>query len=328
MSASATTTDDRVQDLERYRRELTGYCYRMLGSAFDAEDAVQETMTRAWRNLDRFEGRSSLRTWLYSIASNVCFDATAAGRRRALPVDFGPAGTVAGNHQPHPEVPWLGPWPGSAAPATEDPAVLAEARESVRLGLVAALQHLPARQRAVLVLREVLDWPAAEVAALLETTVASVNSALQRARATMAERNLDAATARPLSYDDADRELLDRWVAAFEDYDMAGLAALLQDDVVQSMPPYPLWLKGAEDLLAWYAGPGAGCRGSRTVRVEINGTPGFAQYRDGGATPWGIHALGVRDGRLAEITTFLETDGSLFRLFGLPPTLTGNSLPQ
>ena len=316
-----SSADDLLARAEDHRRELTGYCYRMLGSTFDAQDAVQETMVRAWRHAATFEQRSSLRTWLYRIATRVCLDAIAAGRRRALPVDLGPAGTVAGQHRPHPEVAWLTPVPGhlvASGADPDDPAERAQVREGVRLALVAACQHLPARQRAVLVLREVLGWPAAEVAALLESSVASVNSALQRARATLESLDLDRDTARPLGDDDADRELLAAWTEAFERYDMDALALLLREDVVQSMPPYALWLSGRGDLLAWFSGPGAGCAGSVLVPVDVNGSPGYAQYRDGGATPWGITTMTVRGGWIAEITTFLETDGSLFAAFGLP----------
>ncbi|MBO9534813.1 MAG: sigma-70 family RNA polymerase sigma factor [Solirubrobacteraceae bacterium] len=311
--------------LEHHRRELTGYCYRMLGSLPDAEDAVQETLTRAWRNIDRFEGRAALRTWLYKIASNVCFDALQATKRRAVPMDLGPATTAEGmlKEPPTEEALWVGPAP-DALVLGADPAIATEARESVRLAYVAALQHLPARQRAVLILRDVLGWRAAEVAELLHLTTASVNSALQRARATLESRDLEPLELAPQTADEASTELLGRFLDAFERYDMEALAALMRDDVTQSMPPYPLWLRGKAELLIWMQGAGAGCAGSKVIPLSVNGRPGFAQYRDGGATPW---AIGVpvfdADGLLADVTFFLETDGRLFRSFGLADRLEG-----
>lgn len=313
-------TEPVEQRLEQHRVELTAYCYRMLGSAAEAEDAVQETLTRAWRSFDGFEARASIRTWLYRIASNVCFDALQASRRRAMPVDLGPEGSVdAPLAPPLPETTWIGPVPDDMVlgPAA-DPAVLAQARESVRLAFVAVLQHLPARQRAVLILREVLHWSAREVAELLDLSVPAVNSALQRARATLAAKDLELSGG---SVDASERQLLEAFVDAFERYDMEALAALLHEDVVQSMPPYPLWLHGRDELVRWMLGPGKDCRGSRLVPVRVNGGLGFAQYRDGGETPWCVQVLDVRDGRIAEITYFLETDGSLFERFGLPERL-------
>jgi RNA polymerase sigma-70 factor (ECF subfamily) len=309
--------------LEQHRVELTGYCYRMLGSAGEAEDAVQETLTRAWRSYERFEERSSLRTWLYRIASNVCFDLLRASQRRAVPMDLGDAGEVdAPLAPPLPETTWIGPAADeSVLPAVGDPALVAQARESVRLALIAALQHLPPRQRAVLILRDVLRWRASEVAELLDLSVAAVNSALQRARATLAAKDLDVSGLSDESVEAGSRELLDRYVEAFERYDIDALTSLLHEDAMQSMPPYPLWLRGAREMARWMLGPGAGCRGSRLVPLQVNGSAGFAQYRDGGATPWSIQVLRVENGGIAEITYFLETDGSLFRQFGLPPRL-------
>ena len=309
--------------LEHHRVELTGYCYRMLGSATEAEDAVQETLTRAWRSFEGFESRASLRTWLYRIASNVCLDLLEASRRRALPMDLGGAGEVdAPLAPPLPETTWIGPAPDDfVLPADGDPAHLAQARESVRLAFVAALQHLPPRQRAILILRDVLRWRASEVAKLLDMGVAAVNSALQRARATLASRDLDALAVSDGSVDAADRELLDRYVDAFERYEIDELTALLHEDATQSMPPYPLWLRGRREMARWMLGPGAGCRGSRLVPVQVNGVPGFAQYRDGGEAAWSIQVPEVRDGRISHITYFLETDGSLFERFGLPARL-------
>src|SRR6266566_3400755 len=243
------------QQLEQHRRELTAYCYRMLGSPFEAEDAVQETLLRAWRSLDRFEGRAALRSWLYRIATNVCFDMLNARERRARPMDLGPAREpVESNLNALPEVTWIEPVPASALAAESDPAEVAVAHETIRLAFVAALQHLPPRQRAVLILCEVLRWKASEVAELLETSVASVNSALQRARATLDSAEVGTDTTARL--DDDARELLARYVEAFEAYDIDALTALIHEDATQSMPPYDLWLKGRDDIFEWWLGPG------------------------------------------------------------------------
>ena len=311
-------------DLEPYRRELTGYCYRMLGSAFEAEDAVQETMVRAWRGLDRFEGRASLRSWLYRIATNVCLDMVDGRQRRARPMDLGPSSTVAAaTLVEQPEAMWLEPIPDSwVLPTDGDPAELVVARETVRLAFVAALQHLPPRQRAVLILREVLRWQASEVADLLESTVASVNSALQRARSTLAAIGAaDTDTLQPL--DGEQRVLLARYVDAFERYDLDALTALLHEDATQSMPPYDLWLRGQAEIRGWLAGPGAGCRGSRLVPVVANGSPAFGQYRPspgGGHEPWSLQVIEITAGRIVAMNAFLDTP-RLFPLFGLPPRL-------
>ena len=236
--------DFRVDDLEQYRRELTGYCYRMLGSAFEADDAVQETMVRAWKGFEGFEGRSAVRSWLYRIATNVCLDMLRGRQRRALAMDLGPAGRADAFHgATREENAWVTPIPnGRVLPDDGDPAAVAAAKESIRLAFVTALQHLPARQRAVLILREVLRWHATEVAELLDTTVASVNSALQRARATLSA--LDTGASQSLTVTDAQRAMLDRYVDAFERYDITSLVSLLRDDVVMSMPPYDFWLSG------------------------------------------------------------------------------------
>ena len=310
----ATAETARSDALELYRRELTGYCYRMLGSAFDAEDAVQETMVRAWRSLDRFEGRSALKSWLYRIATNVCFDALAGRERRARPMDLGPAQEpLFENLAELPEVTWITPLP--------TPDELAEQRESLRLAFVAALQHLPPKQRATLILCEVLKWQATEAAELLDTSVASVNSALQRARATLAKADI----AEPSELDDETRALLERYVSAFEDYDIDRLTDLLHEDAIQSMPPYSLWLKGRDDVFAWWFGPGIGCKGSKLVPVGlVNGMPAWAQYKPdpdaGGHQPWALIVPEVSDGRIVELTFFLDTQ-RLFPLFGLPPAL-------
>jgi RNA polymerase sigma-70 factor, ECF subfamily len=312
------------QQLEQYRAELTAYCYRMLASPFEAEDAVQETFIRAWRGHDRFEGRAALRSWLYRIATNVCLDMLGGKERRARPMDLGPASepdiaylTTA------PEVTWIEPIPDGRVMPEGDPAEVAVSRETIRLAFVAALQHLPPRQRAVLILCEVLRWKASEVAELLDTSVASVNSALQRARATLDKHDLTATEPAP-ELDEADRELLARYVAAFEAYDMDALAAVVHEDATQSMPPYELWLKGRDDIFQWFVGPGAGCRGSRVIpTTSANGSPAFGQYRpspSGGFDPWALQVLEIADGRIVEFTFFLDTE-RLFPLFGLPARL-------
>ncbi len=311
--------------LEQYRRELTGYCYRMLGSAFEAEDAVQESLVRAWRKYDGFEGRSSLRSWLYRITSNVCFDMLEGRQRRARPMALGPSSTSdAPLGEALAEDRWLQPMPNSRMlPEDADPAEMAVSRESVRLAFVAALQHLPPRQRATLILRDVLRWRAAEVAELLDTSVASVNSALQRARATLAERQVDAADPyRPL--DSEQQDLLARYVAAFEQYDIDSLVSLLRDDATLSMPPYALWMRGHADIRGWLLGTGIGCCGSRLLPVEANGLPAFGQYRPAGPgrhEPWALQVLEVSGGRITAINSFLDTQ-NLFPLFGLPSHLT------
>jgi RNA polymerase sigma-70 factor (ECF subfamily) len=317
-------TDELDPRLVEHRRELTGYCYRMLGSSFDAEDAVQETLVRAWRGLADFEGRSALRSWLYRIATNVCLDHLAGRKRRALPIDLSPGrpwqpveSSLAAQR---PGTAWVEPvLDRHVLPEDGDPAELAVERESIRLAFVAALQHLPPRQRAVLLLREVLRWKADEVAQLLDTTVASVNSALQRARATLAE--LDA-HAEPAPLDPGEQELLDRYVDAFERYDIDAFVALLHEDASQHMPPYEMWLGTAEDIGRWMLGPGRACRGSRVLQLRINGAPGLAQYRPaagGGHEPWSLTVLDVDGGRVRRINTFLDT--RLFALFGLPARL-------
>jgi RNA polymerase sigma-70 factor (ECF subfamily) len=309
---------------ELYRRELTGHCYRMLASPFEAEDAVQETFIRAWKGFERFEGRSALRSWLYRIATNVCLDMLSSRERRARPMDLGPAREpIESNLSTLPEVTWIQPAPDGLVVPEGDPAEVAVARESVRLSFVAALQHLPPRQRAVLLLCEVLRWQASEVAELLETSVASVNSALQRARATLAQSDVD--TDGPGSALEQDeRELLARYVDAFERYDIDALTSLIREDATQSMPPYDLWLAGRGDIFRWWFGPGIGCKGSRVIQTAAaNGAPAFGQYKptpEGGYEPWALQVLEIADGRIAELTFFLETE-TLFPLFGLPPRL-------
>jgi RNA polymerase sigma-70 factor, ECF subfamily len=306
-----------IAQLEEHRTALTGHCYRMLGSIVDADDAVQETMVRAWRNLERFEGRASLRTWLYRIATNVCLDALADRKRRARPMEAGPAGTVDSELTQQPRTHWLEPIPDALAlPADASPAELVVLRQSIRLAFVAALQHLPPKQRAVLLLTEVLGWSAAEVAEGLETTVPAVNSALQRARATLASRNVREPG--PLSA--AQVPLLERYVEAFERYDVDALTSLLREDATFSMPPYALWLRGPAPVRAWLLGHGAGCRGSRLVPTAACGSPAFGQYRvrpGGGHAPWGLIVLELEGDRIAGWNTFLDTE-TLFPRFGLP----------
>ncbi len=325
VEGSQTAVAAGVADLEQYRRELTGYCYRMLGSPFEAEDAVQDTFVRAWRALDRFEGRAALRSWLYRIATNVCLDMLKGRERRARPMDLGPAREPEiSNLNMLPEVTWIEPVPDGAVVPDGDPAEVAVARETVRLAFVAALQHLPPRQRAVLILCEVLRWKASEVAELLETSVASVNSALQRARATLDASDLSA-TDTAASLDEANRELLARYVEAFERYDIDALTSLIHEDATQSMPPYDLWLRGRDDIFEWWFGPGAGCAGSRVLpTTAANGSPAFGQYKPSetghGYDPWALQVIEVADGKIVELTFFLGTE-TLFPLFGLPARL-------
>jgi RNA polymerase sigma-70 factor (ECF subfamily) len=313
-----------LEDLDAYRRELTGYCYRMLGSAFEADDAVQETMVRAWRGIDSFEGRSALRSWLYRIATNVCLDMLRGRQRRARPMDTGPASTAdsfAGVTRP--DHTWVQPIADDRIlPEDADPAEFAASRESIRLAFVTALQHLPPRQRAVLILREVLRWRAAEVAELLDTSVASVNSALQRARATLAKRNGDE-TPPDTTADESQQALLARYVDAFERYDIEALVALLRDDAIMSMPPYDFWLRGPVEIGRFFLGAGNGCRGSRLVATSANGCAAFGSYRpdaEGGHSPWALQVIEVSGDRIVGHHNFVDTD--LFAEFGLPAHLS------
>lgn len=309
-------------DLEPHRTALVGHCYRMLGSIVDAEDAVQETMLRAWRHLDKFDGRSALRTWLYRIATNVCLDEREARTRRARPMEEGPPLVVSQVGPVLPQRPrthWLEPVPDVAAlPADSDPAQQAVLKESIRLAFVAALQTLPPRQRAALILTEVLGWSAAEVADSLDTTVAAVNSALQRARATLGSK----ATLTPDAPLDAEHQsLMQRYVEAFHAYDVEALTALLHEDAIMTMPPYAMWLQGPSSIAEWLRGPGQGCEGSRLVPVQAcGGAPAFAQYRQGGRQAWGIIVLELQGDRVAGWHTFLDVD-TLFPRFGLPLSL-------
>jgi RNA polymerase sigma-70 factor (ECF subfamily) len=311
-----------LDELEAHRRELTGYCYRMLGSGSEAEDAVQETMLRAWRAVDGFEGRSTVRSWLYRIATNVCVDMMRSPQRRARPHDLAAPSPPDERHLAAllRDRSWISPIPDArVVPDASDPADIAATRESIRLAFVSALQHLPPRQRAVLILCEVLRWPAAEVAELLDSSVAAVNSALQRARATMASVRDD----RPAPALDADLSgLLERYVDAFERYDVETLVSLLHEDAVQTMPPYAMWLKGSADIAAWFRGPGCGCRGSKLLPTAASGWPAFAQYRvdpAGGHAPWSLQVLEISGDKISGFHAFLDT--SQFARFDLPDHL-------
>ncbi|MEU4835228.1 sigma-70 family RNA polymerase sigma factor [Streptosporangium sp. NPDC023615] len=335
---SGTPGSGGMDELERHRIALTGYCYRMLGSPFEAEDAVQETLVRAWRSLDRFDGsRAPLRSWLHAIATNVCLDMLRGARRRARAIDLGPAARAGSDlGAPLPESAFVQPVPdGRVLPAGGDPAELAAQRDTIRLAFVAALQHLPPRQRAVLILRDVLCWKADEVARLLDTTVASVTSALQRARATMrtlsaapAASTAPAACAGPgepyLPMDRARRRLLARYCDAFERYDVEALVALLHEDAVTSMPPFPWWLRGRAAIRRMLLAAGRPCAGTRLVAATANGSPAFAQYRPtgpgGGLEPFALVVVAVSGDLITELTTYLDAD-RLFPLFGLPAVL-------
>ena len=324
MTAHPGTGADQAlaEDLEQYRRELTGYCYRMLGSVFDAEDAVQETMVRAWRGMDGFEGRSAVRSWLYRIATNVCLDLLRGSQRRASPMDMGPSRSAdAFSYATLPEASWIQPVPDARVlPEAGDPAELAASKEAIRLAFVAALQYLPPRQRAVLILREVLRWQAAEVAELLDTSVASVNSALQRARATMSARGAEDPI--PEEPTGEQRALLTRYVDAFERYDITSLVSLLHEDAVMTMPPYDFWLHGPDEMGKFFLGPGGKCRGSRLVATEANGCAAFGCYNpdpDGGYHPWAVQIIEVSGDRITGHHNFIDL--RLFAAFGLPARL-------
>ena len=326
----ATTSDTTAveQELESYRRELTGYCYRMLGSGFEAEDAVQETFVRAWRNIDSFEGRASLRSWVYKIATNICLDMLQGPQRRARAMDMGPsstAETVLG--APLTESSWIMPIAdGAALPEDSDPAERAAQRETLRLAFVAALQHLPPRQRAVLILREVLRWQASEAAELLGMTVASVNSALQRARATIDQLDLDASG--PADLDGEDQDLLTKYVDYFERYDIESLVALIADDAEFSMPPFDLWLNNTSDIAKWYVGQGIECKDSRMIATRANGSAAFGQYKHVAPDrwePWALQVLELGDGKITGIHHWIPPLAApLFEQFGLPPHLDGD----
>lgn len=321
VSVNDATRAIRPEDMEPFRRQLTGYCYRMLGSAFEAEDAVQETMVRAWQHIDSLEGSGALKSWLYRIATNVCLDMLRGRQRRAQPMDLGGSSTAdAFDGKRLPENVWVTPIADvRVLPDGGDPAELAAQRDSVRLAFVAALQELPAKQRAVLILCEVLRWQATEVAQLLETSTASVNSALQRARSTLAARDIGA---RQAPMDAEQKVLLAKYVDAFERYDINSLVSLLHEDVVMSMPPFPFWLEGPVEMGKWFVGEGSVCRGARLLATSANGTPAFGSYHvdpAGGHSPWSIQVIEVRGDRIVGHHNFLDT--TLFEYFGLPTHL-------
>ncbi|WP_432022923.1 sigma-70 family RNA polymerase sigma factor [Streptomyces parvus] len=314
-----------VLELDAHRGELVRHCYRMLGSYAEAEDAAQQTLVRAWQNAGQFEGRSSLRSWVYRIATNVCLDALAAGKRRALPMDLsGPSDGAAPPGAPADSALWIDPLPGG------DPAASAMTGESVRLAFVAALQHLPPKQRATLLLRDVLGFSAREVADLHGCTLASANSALQRARATLADRRDRTGELGLPAPGGTQQVLAERYATAFSRYDMEELALLLHVDATLSLPPYAKWMRGMADIRAWLTGPAVGCRGSRLIPTVANSSPAFGQYRpraDGtGYEPWALHVLEFSGDRIESITAFRDT-ALLFPRFGLPGHLSGETCP-
>jgi RNA polymerase sigma-70 factor, ECF subfamily len=326
--ADMVPVDQSIADqLTQHRPELIGYCYRMLGSVFDAEDAVQEAFVRAWRAHDRFEGRSSLRSWLYRIATNVCLDLLDGKKRRARPMDLSSpsaAPTTPGDQLA--DVTWIEPIPDDVIfSPRDDPSEAAVSHESVQLAFVAALQYLPPRQRAVLLLRDVVCLNASEVSELMGCTVTAVTSALQRARSTLAVRHgptSESAPEPPLS--DTQRALLVRYVDAFERFDMDALTMLLHIDATLSLPPYTTWMQGPDAIRAWLLGPGVGCRGSRLIRTVANGSPAVGQYRPStsghGYEPWALQVIEVANGRIKGINAFRDTN-RWFPLFGLPSQL-------
>ncbi|MCC5580116.1 sigma-70 family RNA polymerase sigma factor [Microtetraspora sp. AC03309] len=324
-AGSVPRRDSGDMDLERFRVELGGYCYRMLGSAFEMEDAVQETLVRAWRSLDRFdEARGPLRSWLYTIATNICLDMLRSAQRRARAMDLGPSAQAGPDlGVPLPQSMWLEPIPdGRILPAGGDPAELTARRETIRLAFVAALQHLPPRQRAVLILRDVLSWKADEVARLLGCTVASVTSALQRARATL--KTIEIAPAEPVQpVDQAQRRLLARYCEAFERYDVETLVSLLHEDATMSMPPFSWWLRGRAEIRRALLAAGRPCEGARLVPTVANGSPAFGQYRpsgpDGHFQPFALMVVELSGGLITETTTYLDAE-RMFPLFDLPAT--------
>jgi RNA polymerase sigma-70 factor (ECF subfamily) len=322
-TASAQVSPDQ---LEEYRRELTGYCYRMLGSGSEADDAVQETMLRAWRAADGFEGRSSVRSWLYRIATNICVDMLRSRQRRALPIDLGPASppveALLGEQRP--DDIWISPIADERVlPEHGDPADIAVARDTIRLAFVTALQHLPARQRATLILCEVLRMPAAEAAATLGTSVPAVNSSLQRARATLSALPSEQ---RPGPLDADQAGMLDRYVDAFQRYDMELMVTLLADDALMTMPPFAFWIRGAQNICRWMQEPTPSlCRDSILVPAgQVNGVQAFAQYKPdpaGGYAPWSLQVHEVSGGRVSRLTFFLDTKW-IFAELGLPSHLS------
>jgi RNA polymerase sigma-70 factor, ECF subfamily len=318
VSAVTATGAIPAEQLEPYRRELVGYCYRMLGSIHEAEDAVQDTMLRAWRALATFEDRTGLRPWLYRIATNVCLDMLKGRSRRALPMDVAPVATgELRRGDPRSEATWIQPAPDRLIlPPDGDPAERVVSRESVRLAFIAALQHLAPRQRAVLILRDVLRWRATEVAVLLETSADAINSALRRARAALAAIDRDFAPSQPVA---ADRELLAAYIDAFERHDVDALVGLLRDDAILEMPPFELWMQGPDDIRRWLLAVDAFGQELLTP-VDANGSPAVAVYRPRTPgeqpTAFSIQVLDIVAGRISAIHVFLNP--ALFELFGLP----------
>jgi RNA polymerase sigma-70 factor (ECF subfamily) len=354
--AAARTGDENAYNrlVEPRRRELHAHCYRMLGSVQDAEDALQEALLRAWRGLPRFEGRSSLRSWLYTIATNTCLNAIERRPKRVLPVDYGPATDPhVGPGEPIVESVWIEPYPDEVL-ALEDayaaPEARYEQRESIELAFIAALQHLPATQRAVLILREVLGFSAKEVAESLETTVASVNSALQRARAAVDARVPEQSQQTTLNAlgDEAVRDLVDRYVDAWERCDVEAFAAMLAEDATFAMPPLASWYRGREAIAIWAAGwPLSGDWRWRTVSTRANGQPALGFYawnaEDESYRPFALNVLTLRGDRIIDVTAFIARSaeprdrqvferypdepvdaskvGAVFERFGLPDRL-------
>jgi len=324
-------SEDFARLTEPFRPELLAHCYRMLGSVHDAEDQVQETMIRAWRAYDEFEGRSSLRTWLYRIATNTCLRALENSGRRPLPSGLGGPGEhpEAPLAAESPEVPWLQPIPDTLVSlGTADPAEIVTSRQSMRLALIAALQYLPPRQRAVLILRDVLRWRAAEVAELLDTTTAAVNGTLQRARARLELAAPDEDEIHEPA-DPRDRALLDRYARAFQNADITAVMRLLQDDAVFEMPPQPTWFTGVQSiepfLRTWVlTEPGR----IQMVPTAANGQPAVAAYMrelDGAYHAHAIQVLTIAGSRIARVTSF--NDPGLLATFGLPEVLPAAAVP-
>ncbi|TMC29592.1 MAG: sigma-70 family RNA polymerase sigma factor [Chloroflexi bacterium] len=313
---------DLGRQLDQHRADLVAYCYRMLASPFEAEDAVQETFLRAFRSYGSFEGRAAMKTWLHRIATNVCLDMLRSKKHRVRPMDLGPAREpIEQNLNVPAEITWLEPIPDTLVAPDPDPSDVATSKESVRLAFIAALQRLPAKQRATLILCEVMQWKAAEVAELLEMSTASVNSALQRARATLRSSEANEVAPAP-KLDDAQRALLARYVEAFEKYDISLLTRVIREDARQSMPPFDLWLQGRDDMFAWWFGVGIGCKGSRLLPAgTANGSPAYGQYKPAangkGYEPWSLQVIELTPTGVGEITFFLDTQ-KLFPLFGLP----------
>ena len=320
-SGPSTTLDDALKSFEGHRRELCAYAYRMLGSSFEAEDAVQEAFTRAWKSYSSFEGRASLRSWLYKITTNVCLDMLDGPQRRARPMDLnGPSRPDSPLPAPQPVYVWIEPIPDGLAFGA-DPAEHASTKDTLRLAFVAACQHLPATQRAILIMREVLRFSANETAEALTMSPASVNSALQRARATMSKVQPTVTD----DYDESDenqRKLINDFVSAFEAYDMDTLTTLLKADVALSMPPFDLWISGPDNVAAFMLGTGSACEGSKLIRLEgANGHVAFGHYKPteepGVYSPWSITILELEGDTIAGLNFFLDTD-KLFPLFDLP----------